>query len=561
MERFDEDSALDDSIHAVIDDVWSGVSVGIDELFIGEIEVPRAVAAIMKRMNHVVELSQLGFDGNYGGPSEPLEKYTPDGEPAPASIDPWARGVVPTRKPPAMDISSMAYEKESDGFSSRTPSVSSHRSSRSAKSSKMSSNMGRANARTESIQEIEGPHIFDIDEEPEDFDLSNTNDLYKGLQRARKAAEKEMRQEEQEIEDEFKTLQSEVDKIAKDMKGKSLVGRVAFDQQGNPISIKPAKAESLPAFAVPTGLNITTRDDARVSRDGERSGSAEGKKPGGKKKRGKKIKVAGSREVDAYFEATTSIATSLQGAEPPLNPGVTMAVGENVRQGPPVSDDPVKVSRKTFFARDKVDSMGGHGGSSALSGSRTGGMGAGSGAGGSLELGEGSNTFAEQSVDAVPLSMLQAQFPDIDPLEGAVRVVSSDSPGSAEDEAARWTGGGEGSRHRAKESGGTAPGPLPVKSSPEQRHNVKQLTGGDLMPGTRDREMPVAQISPAMRKKLPPPPAGKVSRLFTNVSSLDGSGLVGESKSGSVTRSPTSRNVKGGGSVVQSRQDITKALF
>ena len=58
-------------------------------------------------------------------------------------------------------------------------------------------------------------------------------------------------------EDEFLLLQAEVEKAAKDLKGKKFV----VDKYGNIIPLAPVKAEKLPPYAVPMTTKIQSEED------------------------------------------------------------------------------------------------------------------------------------------------------------------------------------------------------------------------------------------------------------------------------------------------------------
>jgi hypothetical protein len=234
-----------------------------------------------------------------------------------------------------------------------------------------------------------------------------------------------------------------------------------------------------------------------------------------------------------------------------------MRVGDNVREGPAIPDDPKKQNRKQFMARGSSQTLGGdpsmaHG--TTRDGSPTAGF-------------EDSMEFAD-SVDAVPLSMLQAKYKDLDPFDGARKSITEPTSPSQ----AQSLSSDQGSRAVIG-----SPGPAPIKPNPQQRINIKQLTGGYDNPGMRDRGAPITQIAPAARKKGAPPPPGQVTRLASGGSQMDNSSLliqdpsspVGASRSNIYNNSTASmgsnrsKSSKSNtaGRVKMERKDLSKALF
>ena len=54
-------------------------------------------------------------------------------------------------------------------------------------------------------------------------------------------------------DDEFSMLQSQVDRAAKDLKGKKYI----MDKDGNPILLNPVKGDNLPPFLMPVKMSVT----------------------------------------------------------------------------------------------------------------------------------------------------------------------------------------------------------------------------------------------------------------------------------------------------------------
>ena len=571
-DRFLEDAGAAKEVRAFTERVWDSVSEEIDDRWLGTLEIPVAAERLMGRMDSIVAWAMNNHDGKVED-NVALEKYTPDAEPVPARIDPWARGVVAVRKAPTMQsdtlLSTVGGNLDSPNG---TPSVSSYRSSRTGNSaskrgsSRAGSNKGGGayEAGTNLFDDKEedtGPEIFDIDDDGDDFSVLNkTGDMFNKIMRQMKK-DNTVDDGGEDEEDEFRALQEEVERIANTAKGK----KYTFDSSGQPIYINPVKAERLPPFAVAPGLNITSRQD-----DGGPSPSSSARN----KKGGKKIKVAGAREIDSsYFTATNDLASSMAEAEPAVMPGVTLRVGDKVREGPAVPEDPKKVSRKQFFSRGGSQTLVGD---PSMMGASAGGRGDGamspdSDFGDSMDMGD----------DMLPLSMLQAKYKDIDPFEGARKtsLVEGDDEGSYDD-----------SSQSGKPGKGAIQGQgvrLPVKASAAQQANIKLMTGGYDNPGLRDRAAPVAQKEPSQYKKLPAPPMGLVS-IYNSVAegeggpdspSVGGRGVGWEASGSQVLgggkniNSPgdsvNSRASKGGrsnkgggqGSVKQERKDLTRALF
>ncbi len=74
---------------AVVDIVSEDLSRAIDVVWLGGLEIPIATTIVMHKLRNIVNLSNYPLDGR----DLNLEKRIPDREPAPPSIDTWARGI------------------------------------------------------------------------------------------------------------------------------------------------------------------------------------------------------------------------------------------------------------------------------------------------------------------------------------------------------------------------------------------------------------------------------------------------------------------------------------
>ena len=95
------------------------------------------------------------------------------------------------------------------------------------------------------LDSLDGPEIFDLDDDGDDFSMLNkTSDMFGKLMKHKQKPSVVL---EEDDEDEFRNLQLEVERIAKESKGK----KFTFDASGKPIYIQPLKAEKLQPFSVP----------------------------------------------------------------------------------------------------------------------------------------------------------------------------------------------------------------------------------------------------------------------------------------------------------------------
>lgn len=431
-ERFDEDSTIDEEIRGILHGVILGnVDREIRKIWLRSTVAPKAAKIQMQKLDRIIAWATLEYDGAVTTGENPLETYIPDGEPAPASIDTWARGSVPVRKAPVQEPE---FESGLTSARSRTNSVSSRQSGSSRRSGTMRSSRYASSARgssrgkdgkMEPLYDDDHPEIFMLDDdenEEELMKLDESRKMFKALQKVKMSAEISVASLESE-DDEFSMLQSQVDRAAKDLKGKKYI----MDKDGNPILLNPVKGDNLPPFLMPVKMSVTNvptaEEKAAAAAAAEKA--AKKKKGGNKSKEGKKIRVAGSREVEAeYFVPSTSLTTVLATTEPTINPGVTMKFGDSVREGGEVPEDSLKPTRKAYATKiansmGNITSPSGH--DIGMSLSR-----------GGIDLEGSTETFGVGDLEGgsyeLPASMSllrnKMREPDIDPLSGS-RVIES----------------------------------------------------------------------------------------------------------------------------------------
>ena len=101
-EIFEEDLIIDEEIRNILYGVILGkVDREIRNIWLRSKVVPETVSAQMQKVDRIIAWATSEYDGAVASEENPLEVYIPDGEPAPASIDTWARGSVPVKKAPA----------------------------------------------------------------------------------------------------------------------------------------------------------------------------------------------------------------------------------------------------------------------------------------------------------------------------------------------------------------------------------------------------------------------------------------------------------------------------
>jgi hypothetical protein len=295
--------------------------------------------------------------------------------------------------------------------------------------------------------------------------------------------------------------------------------KYAVDASGKVIPLQAIKPETLPPYSVPLNTKINS------PRDGAKAKAAAGKESGEDKRKKKVIRVAGSRAIDddAHFKASNTLATVLSSGEA-IAPqaGVALRVGGNTREGPSLSNDPSKPSRKQYLARSQLGASSGAdlraqsgvaGGPSALDLE---------GSEGSLGVGFPDSSFSP-TPGGLPQSMMHSvRFQDVDPLEGGRRVLTQQEQRALQrDQSDEELGLGP-----KMTSGQVQTAVLPRPKDPSQ---VLFDYPTDKTGAPRDRDLPMNQRPPSERKHQLAPPVGKVS-----VRQKDGLGSPTGSFAGSV---------------------------
>ena len=113
-DKYFEDIDIGEYIRfTVLGDVLTNFDEELNRLWLETLEIPYVVDKMMAKIDRVIAWATYPHDGDltYSQPAEndpttlenidstakiiPLEVYKPDREPAPASIDTWARGIGP----------------------------------------------------------------------------------------------------------------------------------------------------------------------------------------------------------------------------------------------------------------------------------------------------------------------------------------------------------------------------------------------------------------------------------------------------------------------------------
>jgi hypothetical protein len=92
MSRILEDFEIDDVVADAFDLVWESFDKALLLKLVQDIEIPVATEMAMMRLYKIAYWSTCAHDGKQISESIPLEQYSPDEEPEPVVIDPWARG-------------------------------------------------------------------------------------------------------------------------------------------------------------------------------------------------------------------------------------------------------------------------------------------------------------------------------------------------------------------------------------------------------------------------------------------------------------------------------------
>lgn len=472
---------------AVADICVRDLFAAIDAAWLGGLEIPVATTVAMHKLKKLVNLSLYPLDGT----NLVLEQRVPDREPAPPSIDTWARGVVPTRQKVQSDDERFMARLGTSG--SGTPSVSSYRSGKSGTrvsgatpraQSAASTNLGSTRDR----EELGTPQIIELDDDRRYSQESNKmNDKFEKYRRAKKNALKnQVVAEADDEKDEFEIMKDTIENGKRNLKGK----KFAIDSDGHPVPIGDVRPEDLPRYSLALSANITSfhKDDGPEIPLENRPKQDKGDK--GKKK----VRIAGSRSVEeSYFIPSTSLATALsENITEDFQPaaGVSLRAGDRILEGPPVPADPSKPTRKQVLQRQKQKETNPDGYSN---------------------LGGDHSLDAEKSIGSLDSETLgsaavtrTSRFTEIDPLEGGKKMKPVET--TIRDPTDRELGLGP-----INVTGKPNPPQVPKKPSAKQQEVVRDFIGGPDKAGPRDR-LPVGiQVPTNERKKLPPPESGKTS--------------------------------------------------
>ena len=91
--RYFEDAAAEEEVSEVVNIVLAQLDVEIRRVWLRSQVIPMAATNALNRVDRLMAWATCTYDGAVTDPENPLETYLPDGEPAPASIDTWARGI------------------------------------------------------------------------------------------------------------------------------------------------------------------------------------------------------------------------------------------------------------------------------------------------------------------------------------------------------------------------------------------------------------------------------------------------------------------------------------
>ena len=549
-EKYSEDCDIEEEIFLIVSEVLQRFDQETKRLWLGTLEIPLAVNVAMDKLDKMVKLATCQYDGS-SEQENALEVYIPDDEPIPALIDTWARGVVPLRKAAGKEYSNT----DDSRATSPRGSTSSYQTSKTGTTRKSGQSRGvsRGSAQGGQGPLDDTPDLIELEDEYDEFSDLN-KDSAKLLRMMQNSGNKPVLVADTMTEqDEFELIQAEVEKAAKELKGKKYI----VDKDGKVIPLVPVKGERLPQFNLPMGSKVTSEEEKLAKQ------KATAKKKGGSNADKKKVRVAGSREVDpSYFVPTISLATSLSSIEPEVKAGVTMRIGQKTIEGPPMAEEEgEKISRKKYMNTLATRSLTANTMGSALDVPLKG-----------TGLEEGSTTsfgtadlLAGDSYSALPMSMvmLQSKFKDIDPFEGGRKIV----PAIHREE--------DFPLEKAADISGGVAAVLPSKPSEKQKLIIDQL-GGSSKYGLKFRDPPSAQIPVLARKHLPAPAVGNVTghgihytteKKSPSASLASGSEMLSQSLgTGYAQLSPKSAasvasKSSSSGIIKQARPDISKALF
>lgn len=93
VSRFQESIHSNDCVSDAVELIWSSVNASITNNWLRTLELPIAIDMTLLKMKKVVGWSVVSHDGVLPDHNDDfLERFAPEAEPTPISIDPWARG-------------------------------------------------------------------------------------------------------------------------------------------------------------------------------------------------------------------------------------------------------------------------------------------------------------------------------------------------------------------------------------------------------------------------------------------------------------------------------------
>ena len=309
--------------------------------------------------------------------------------------------------------------------------------------------------------------------------------------------------------DNFDKLQHEMERLSLDLHGKKFI----MNQNGQPVTIIPIKNDRLPPFKVPLATHIS--NNSSIVEEKEKIVKFSRKNP-------KMLRVAGSRNIieeDLLFQPSLTLSANLSNSNESLKvllPGVKLTTNDIVREGPPLPDDPNKLSRASYESLLQSNTNINSGSTISLSNMNN----------SSINTNNNTNInknnksitslkdnfdmnvspkigFSDEDHDLMtssisnylPNSMIKLQLPDINILEGSrIKEIISTNPANNNDY----------NEYGPKDTIGNVPySKLPGKPTMHQITNTRQLTDHNSRP--KDRDYLINMKSPNEKHHLPPP--------------------------------------------------------
>eukprot|EP01039_Chlorochromonas_danica_P007818 gene7818-8630_t len=542
LEQLEDQVNCFEVVNVCVEDIFRAFDRALQEEEVSRLEVPMAVNLAMAKIETMVKLATLRYDGLCSA-TEPFEQMEADPEPVPPAADAWARGTVTTRK---VVNDAELFLKAIPSLPSNTPSVSSYRSSVTGRSrtTGTKSRGGTALSRQNEKEDKTG-QIFDIDDDDLDKEFlrsgtafSSTGNMFDSLQKALRrkkdgpnsSSSLAGSQDDEREKGEFDLMQEQIERVAKEMRGKSYV----LDRYGQPVPIGKVDVSHLPAFNISPAASVTDANQTgAMGQPGQHNKHHNNQKAGGGggKEKEKVLRVAGAREVSfGGFEPNRSLAVALSDLEviDKVNPGVIISGSGTRKEGNAFPEDPQHLSKKVYFAQTSLSSAS----STSLAASSSDILVVNPGEGSifsevlpnqsvrnNRDRNENSSSMLSQGrkplggkvvVNTDTLRNL-SDLATFDPLVGSRPVASSVPLTFSDPDQSSGLDGGEGGSHPL------SPTRLPLKPSHSQKRVIEQLRGGQADKGIpRDRDLPKNVRNISDRKHLPAPPLG-----FTTGHGLD----------------------------------------